>query len=83
MKETFTPQAKKRWESIPRIHRERIIRNVWCGGCMGSTTIVDYTGQIKKEDLILRGICATCGHKVARLIEKPEGHVQEEEHPHY
>jgi len=33
------------------------------------TTITDFQGRVERGDLILTGSCATCGGKVARLIE--------------
>ena len=34
--------------------------------------MVKYSGQVKQGDLLLTGICATCGEKMARLLESAE-----------
>lgn len=66
---SFTPQALKRWESIPGEIRQRLLRNVWCGGCGISVTITHFTGRIERGDLILTGQCNQCHGEVARVIE--------------
>ncbi len=66
---SFTPQALKRWESIPGEIRQRLLRNVWCGDCGTSVTITHFTGRIERGDLILTGQCGQCQGEVARVIE--------------
>jgi hypothetical protein len=61
--------AMAKWESIPQIDRTRILEAVWCGGCSGRATMVDYDVRMEKQDLILSGSCAKCGHKVVRVVE--------------
>jgi hypothetical protein len=65
----FTGKAKAMWDAIPPQIQERILTNVWCGHCSKATTITNFSGRVEKGDLILTGQCATCGGKVARLIE--------------
>ena len=65
----FTPEAKKIWEEISAFAQEKLISNVYCGQCMGMTTIIDFKGELKAEDLVLSGKCQTCGSEVARLVE--------------
>lgn len=69
MSDQFTPQARKLWGDIPMKYQTRILNNVWCGGCMKATTIVNFTGQVEGGMLILKGKCERCGHPVARVIE--------------
>jgi len=69
MCDIFAPNAKKIWEAIPVNIRSQILNNVWCGNCVKSTTIVNYSGQLKGRDLLLEGKCGQCGQAVARLIE--------------
>ncbi len=66
---TFTPQALKRWESIPADTRQRLLSNVWCAHCSKETTITGFTGRIQRGDLILTGQCIKCHGEVARVIE--------------
>jgi len=66
---SFTPQALKRWESIPADASRRLLRSVWCAHCSKETTITNFTGRIQRGDLILTGQCNKCHGKVVRLIE--------------
>jgi hypothetical protein len=34
--------------------------------------MVKYSGEVKQGDLLLTGICTTCGEQVARLLETSE-----------
>ena len=71
MEPTFTDEAKKAWNAIPAHVRTKLLSNVWCGHCSGTTTIVDYRGKIVGQgDLLLEGQCRKCGSPVARLVEK-------------
>lgn len=67
--QTFTPQGQWFWDSIPEEHQVRTLGAVWCSHCRQKTTIVNFKGNIKQGDLILRGECIRCGGAVARLIE--------------
>ena len=65
----FSPQVERLWEEIPLEFRKRLLANVWCGKCADGTTIVDFHGEVRGGDLILRGFCLRCGAEVARHIE--------------
>jgi hypothetical protein len=67
--QTFTPQAQWFWDSIPEHIQAKIMGAVWCSHCRESTTIVNFKGNIKQGDLLLRGACIRCGGAVVRLIE--------------
>ena len=69
MSSEFTVKAKAKWDSIPHHIQEQLLSNVWCTHCSDMTTITDFQGRVERGDLILTGNCATCGGKVARLIE--------------
>ena len=69
MNDKFTPQASLLWNRIPPSIQKRHISNVWCTKCLAVTTIIDFRGQVKELDLVLTGVCKTCGSKAARLIE--------------
>ena len=69
MTDTFTDKAKALWNSIQEEEKELLLRNVWCTNCINTTTITNYDGKVEGGDLILTGTCATCGGKVARVIE--------------
>ncbi len=70
MHKTWTNEARKAWQSIPTEHQKKIERNVWRPACRGATTIVDYSGEIVGKSVVLRGSCARCGQRVARVIEE-------------
>ena len=52
--------------------RKRILANVFCGKCLDSVQIKDFTGEEKHGDIYLEGSCAKCGGKVARVVESSE-----------
>ena len=65
----FTHPARQRWESIPAEIRQRLLANVWCGHCRHEVTISNFTGTVKRGDLLLVGKCSECNGDVARVIE--------------
>ena len=64
----FTPQAKARWDSIPKPTRDAILQSVFCVNCKGSEMKLK-SGKMKKDMLVLEGTCAKCGGKVVRCVE--------------
>lgn len=68
-KNRFTPEAYRIWNEINFDIKEKILKNVFCGSCERTTTIIDYIGKTSHNDLVLKGKCKKCGHEVARLIE--------------
>jgi hypothetical protein len=65
----MTPQARLVWDSIPDRVKMLLLNSVWCSACGKARTIVRYEGRIEVGDLILEGVCGTCGGAVARLVE--------------
>jgi hypothetical protein len=65
----FSPPARQHWHSIPADIRQQLLSNVWCGHCSHETTITNFSGTIKRGDLLLVGKCAECHGDVARVIE--------------
>ena len=65
----FSVQAKRLWQGIPEASRQILLASVWCGKCADGTTIVNFCGEVKGGDLILRGVCSRCGAQVARHVE--------------
>lgn len=61
--------ASKKWLQIPVEIRKKLEGNVFCSSCKGTTTIIDYSVHESGSDVVLRGFCKTCGHKVARVID--------------
>ncbi len=61
--------AMKAWLAIPESMRSRFVQNVYCRRC-GETTIRDYTVELDQHFIVLEGVCAHCGSKVARSIER-------------
>ena len=66
---SFTPKAKKIWESIPGDIQIKILNNVWCVHCRKESSIGNLTGKIESGMLVLRGTCTKCSGEVARVIE--------------
>jgi hypothetical protein len=69
MKNESSKQALVLWTALPVDAKVKILSNVFCGQCRGAVTIVDYGLELVMPDIVLRGFCATCGHKVARVVE--------------
>ena len=65
----LTKQASKFWNAMPSHARDQILSNVYCVQCRGAVSIVNVTGTLERGNLVLKGSCAKCGHKVARLVE--------------
>ncbi len=68
----FTAKAAVLWGMIPKEARVRILANVFCVKCRGSVTITRFTGEEQNGDVVLRGVCAKCGHEVVRVVETSE-----------
>ena len=62
-------KALKIWMELPADIRSKILSNVWCSDCRTAVTICDYSADFDRGLVVLRGFCATCGHKVARVLE--------------
>ena len=65
----FTGPAAKLWAAIPEGTRKLLLANVWCSKCGHEVTILNFTGIVKSQDLLLVGKCSECRGDVARLIE--------------
>ena len=61
------------WMALPADSRSKILSNVFCGQCLKAVTICDYSAALSGPDVVLKGFCATCGHKVARVVEGAGG----------
>ena len=64
-----TPEAKKFWESIPPNIRVKLLNNVYCAHCQNTRGVGNAKMNIEKGDLIIKGMCTTCGGEVCRLVE--------------
>jgi hypothetical protein len=67
----MTPQAKKLWEMVPKEVRMKLLNNVWCTRCSEVRGIGNVDMTVDGGDLLLKGICSTCGGNVARVVENP------------
>lgn len=63
-------EALKLWMTVPADIRSKLLSNVHCVQCRGMVTICDFSVEIVRPDIVLRSFCATCGHKVARVVEE-------------
>jgi hypothetical protein len=68
----FNLKAELLWSTVPPEAKERVLGAVWCSQCRTSVQVVDYTGEARNGDLVLRGKCATCGGNVCRVLEISE-----------
>jgi DNA invertase Pin-like site-specific DNA recombinase len=66
---TFTAAAQRLWTRLPQPIQRKVLDHVWCSTCGKTTTMVQYSGQVREGDLLLTGLCAACGNKVVRLLE--------------
>ena len=62
-------KALQIWNLIPENIRSTILSNVYCVNCKDMTTIIDYSIEESKSDIVLRGKCAVCNGEVARIVE--------------
>jgi len=62
-------EALEIWMEVPADIRSKLLSNVWCPDCRTAVTICDYNAEFSGGVVVLRGFCATCGHKVARVLE--------------
>lgn len=65
----FSPEAQMLWDGIPHDQQSHIVNSVFCTGCMGSCSMIDYVGSIDDGILILDGTCAKCGRAVTRVVD--------------
>jgi transcription elongation factor Elf1 len=63
-----TQAAHDKWNTIDKAMQEKLLSTVFCVKC-GVTTIVEYKIDSEKDDIIIKGKCKKCGHKVVRLVE--------------
>ena len=63
--------AVKIWSSIPKEHQRAILESVFCVQCMTTTKIVDYSMEMVRYDVVLKGKCTKCGEPASRLVENP------------
>jgi len=68
----LTPEAKRRWDKVPKWAQAKILESVWCKNCLQGTPMRVSKGRIENQCLILEGTCKKCGNKVVRLIEPEE-----------
>ena len=69
MAHASTNKTLTRWMALPADKKRLILDNVWCPDCPPPVTICDFFAEAAGKDVVLKGFCGTCGHKVARVIE--------------
>ena len=60
----------QKWNKIPPELQQKILSNVWCGKCLTSVRIVDYTMKNEDFGVVIGGKCKLCGWQVARVLEE-------------
>jgi hypothetical protein len=76
MPEQFIPEAAILWSAISKVNQQRVLKSVFCGKCLTSVEIVKFTAKMDHGDILLKGKCAVCGGKVARVVETSERDVR-------
>jgi hypothetical protein len=66
--DTFTPEAKNIWCTIPGDAQIKILNTVWCTRCRSLAGITEITAKVDSGMLVLTGKCTRCGGDVARVI---------------
>jgi len=62
-------EALKIWMELSADIRNKILSSVWCPACATVVAMCDYNINFDGGVVVLRGCCATCGHKVVRALE--------------
>jgi len=65
----FTPEARKRWDRLPKDVQIMLLDNAWCGECLDSVSMILQNAKIKSDILLLEGKCKICGNVVVRVVE--------------
>ena len=68
----FSYDALKRFKEIPKYIMKQMLENVFCHVCGNGKTIIDFSGKMDGNDLILNGKCKNCWSEVERLIDGQE-----------
>lgn len=68
----LSPQAKILWEKIPANIRVKLLNNVHCTSCSKTVGMGAVKGRVENGDVILEGVCTTCGGRVCRVLETAE-----------
>ena len=71
----MSEKALKILMKLSPVNRRKVLSDVWCSECRRSVAISDYSIHPEEEDIVLRGFCAVCGKKVARVVEGGAGSV--------
>jgi hypothetical protein len=69
MNESCTAEAVALWQKVPEWAKEKVLTNVWCGQCGRMSIMVNFSGKVVGDDLLLTGLCKVCGSRVARVLE--------------
>ena len=69
-KKQTSEDPDEKWSRIPDHFKEKVLNNVWCGGCRDVTTIKDFEKNMIGDTLVLNGFCSVCNKPVARVLEE-------------
>ncbi len=65
----MSPDAQSLWEVLGPAARLRVLNNAYCATCGGGRAMALTGGRVEQGELVLDGLCTTCGSEVGRLIE--------------
>lgn len=68
----FTPEAKEKWDKLPKEPIFEILKNHYCLHCSEEREMQLTAVETIQCDLLLTGICKTCGGEMKRVIEIDE-----------
>jgi len=64
------PTALKTWQGLPEWEREILLGSAFCINCGKGVFEPGYTIRQSKWGIVIEGICAKCGDKIARVREE-------------
>jgi hypothetical protein len=65
----FTPEARELWGQVSKDLVFEILRHHWCTHCQTEREMTLESVEKLQGDLLLIGICRTCGGEMRRVFE--------------
>ena len=65
----FTQPAARIWHAISPDDQQTLVSKAWCSKCRQEVGITDFSGSIKRGNIVLVGTCSACGASASRYVE--------------
>lgn len=62
-------EALRKWSKLSTDTKNKLLANVFCVHCF-TTTVTEYEIVLRKDGILIQGVCIQCGRKVARVVEE-------------